>query len=464
MAEQDPKHTDPENNGADAQQNSPAEQSLPPAFPSPGGFTPPAPPAPQPDGAGYPQQFPSTQIPQQGQPYPGYQPSGQQGYPQQFPSTQIPGAQYGQPGPYPGAPQYQGWTPPVKPGLIPLHPLTLGNILGATFSVMRRNPRTTFGTALLVNGAIIVLTLLVVGVVSYFTLSNLDIPLQGNVVLSRDQAIKLLGAIGAIMLSAIIPAILGMAATTVLQGLLITAVAKDTVAQTPRLSDLMATAKGRIGALIAWAFLISAVMTMLVIIALIPVFIFGGSPATVGAGIMFTVLIMIALLIVGIWIGIKLCLVPAAIVLERATIRQAMSRSWSLTTDFFWRTLGIQLLVSIIVNVAAQIVTTPISMILGIVIGMMSPTGAMTDEIIPILIIFYLIIGILSLIIQTVTIIAASSVTGLLYIDLRFRKEGLHLDLARYVEQVQAGQATTDNPYLRDFPEQNQQPQYGQGF
>src|SRR5690606_17141166 len=69
--------------------------------------------------------------------------------PQQFPSTQIPQQQYGQPGGYPGGypggqPQFQGWTPPVKPGLIPLHPLTVGNILGGTFSVMRRNPRATF--------------------------------------------------------------------------------------------------------------------------------------------------------------------------------------------------------------------------------------------------------------------------------------------------------------------------------
>jgi hypothetical protein len=51
----------------------------------------------------------------------------------------------------PGPPA--GWTPPPKPGLIPLRPLTFGTLLGASFQVLRRNPRPTFGFSLLVTGA-----------------------------------------------------------------------------------------------------------------------------------------------------------------------------------------------------------------------------------------------------------------------------------------------------------------------
>ena len=40
-----------------------------------------------------------------------------------------------------------GWTPPPKPGLIPLHPLSFGTIIGSSFRVMRRNPGPTFGMA-----------------------------------------------------------------------------------------------------------------------------------------------------------------------------------------------------------------------------------------------------------------------------------------------------------------------------
>ena len=68
-----------------------------------------------------------------------------------------------------GAP---GWTPPPRPGLIPLRPLTLGTLLGAAFQVLRRNPRPTFGFALIVTGAVSILTLLTVGLVTVFAVSR----------------------------------------------------------------------------------------------------------------------------------------------------------------------------------------------------------------------------------------------------------------------------------------------------
>ncbi|MDQ1530498.1 MAG: hypothetical protein QOE37_603, partial [Microbacteriaceae bacterium] len=44
--------------------------------------------------------------------------------------------------PAPGLlPAPQGYTPPPKPGLIPLHPLSFGQLLGAAFGVLRWNPR-----------------------------------------------------------------------------------------------------------------------------------------------------------------------------------------------------------------------------------------------------------------------------------------------------------------------------------
>src|SRR3984885_11885612 len=79
------------------------------------------------------------------QPY-GQQPYGQQPYGQQPGYGQQP---YGQPG-Y-GLPQYGGspygqWTPPApKPGVIPLRPLSVGEILDGAFTAVRRNPKATLG-------------------------------------------------------------------------------------------------------------------------------------------------------------------------------------------------------------------------------------------------------------------------------------------------------------------------------
>ena len=41
-----------------------------------------------------------------------------------------------------------------------------------------------------------------------------------------------------------------------------------------------------------------------------------------------------------------------------------------------------------------------------------------------------------------------SSATALLYIDLRMRKEGLDLELVRFVEARQAGDTSVPDPYL----------------
>ena len=80
------------------------------------------------------------------------------------PPVAPPGPVYGPPQPAPpyGPPQpapvavgtTPGWTPPPKPGLIPLRPLDLGTLLGASFRTLRRNPRPTFGMALLVQGIV----------------------------------------------------------------------------------------------------------------------------------------------------------------------------------------------------------------------------------------------------------------------------------------------------------------------
>jgi hypothetical protein len=45
--------------------------------------------------------------------------------------------------------------------------------------------------------------------------------------------------------------------------------------------------------------------------------------------------------------------------------------------------------------------------------------------------------------------VVQSATTGLIYIDLRMRKEGLDLDLARFVEETSAG-ANPPDPYLAD--------------
>jgi hypothetical protein len=55
--------------------------------------------------------------------------------------------------------------------------------------------------------------------------------------------------------------------------------------------------------------------------------------------------------------------------------------------------------------------------------------------------------ALLSVVFGAISLVILSSVVALIYIDLRMRKEGLDLELARYVEARQAGTTTVENPY-----------------
>ena len=55
---------------------------------------------------------------------------------------------------------------------------------------------------------------------------------------------------------------------------------------------------------------------------------------------------------------------------------------------------------------------------------------------------------IVTVIVSAIGLIVQSSAIALIYIDLRMRKEGLDLELARFVEARQAGNASVTDPYL----------------
>jgi membrane-anchored glycerophosphoryl diester phosphodiesterase (GDPDase) len=151
------------------------------------------------------------------------------------------------------------------------------------------------------------------------------------------------------------------------------------------------------------------------------------------------------------WLSTKLAFVPAAIVLEKFSVGRAIARSWTLTRGYFWRTLGILLLVEVMVWIATNIVAVPLQLVLSLGATLLDPTGA--GSVSPdavgagaavALIVSYAIVSIVS----AIGMVLISATWSLLYLDLRMRKEGLDLELARFVEARQTGADVAD-PYLR---------------
>ncbi|MBF4566940.1 hypothetical protein [Plantibacter sp. VKM Ac-2876] len=452
------------------------EPATPQPLPPQQGY-PPLPPQGAPQQPAYPQQqgYPQQGYPQQGYPQqPGYPPQatypqpvyGQQPYPQQvppqytqpyqpYPQAQQPG--YGIPSSAPTAaydanpyatgatwapgPQ-QGWAPPPKPGLIPLRPLSFSDLFGAPFLVLRRNPKATFGSALLLQGLTAVLSLVIVGLVTWLSLSRLSQAAPGE-----EDAISA-GAVTAIILSFLIPVAVSIAGSAILQGIIAQEVARGTLGEKLPLGVLWRRTKARFLPLIGYTFLLIGVVTVFIAVAVGLGFVLTGLGGT--AGVVLTVVMGIGALLVliaaSVWLGTKFSLTPSIIVLENGKVFPSLARSWRLTDGYFWRTFGVQFLVSSVVSVASQVVATPISLLASLVPVLFVGVDSEATMIVATIAAQGLSL-LVSVIIGAITVVVISATSAVIYVDLRMRKEGLDLDLARFVEARAGGRETVDNPF-----------------
>jgi hypothetical protein len=225
-------------------------------------------------------------------------------------------------------------------------------------------------------------------------------------------------------------------------------VARATLGEKLRFRGLWRLAKGRIGALVGWIMLLTlAVVIAMAIVALLVFFVGQLGDAGIAGAVAIGLIGGLGLVVLGAWLSTKLAMVPSALMIERMSLREAMARSWSLTNGYFWRTLGILLLVNVILSVAGQIVSAPLSVVFSLAIPLLSIGGDPTTAIIAAVVTYVLLIAV-TLVITAITLVVSAATTGLLYLDLRIRKEGLDLELTRFVEARQAGDGRVPDPLL----------------
>jgi hypothetical protein len=340
---------------------------------------------------------------------------------------------------------------------VPLRPMTLGTILAASFQVMRRNPRTTLVPGLLVAVAlalsISIGLLVIIGAVSRI----------GTTTNAQDAEALAAGSVAVALLVALGGGALSTVAAALLQAIIVTEVARGTVGEKLTLGQIWAAGRGRFGAVIGYTALLILAVTIGIVLfyAIIFGLISGIAVGSLGSGsgsgnaasiagsmvavIGFTVVGGLGASVLWLWLNTKLAFVPAALVLERLPLRQAIVRSWRLSNGYFWRTLGILLLVQVMISIATQIVATPLSFLASFGTYIIDPTGAGVTESsgTTLIVVVYAVIAGLS----AIGMVILSATASLLYLDLRMRKEGLDLELSRYVEARQAG-AQVPDPYL----------------
>ena len=341
-----------------------------------------------------------------------------------------------------------GWTPPPKPGLIPLRPLDLGTILGASFRVLRRNPRPTFGAALLIQGSVYLLLILAVGGVIFNAVSRVNSSTSQN----TDQITA--GATGLIIVASIIPALLAVIASAVLQGIIVLEVSRGAVGEKLTLRALWTRARGRIGALIGWAALLVLAATVVLgaIVLIIVMLVVSLGTGGIIAAVLIGFLAFFGLIVTFVWLSTKLALVPSVLMIERLSIRDSVARSWSLTQGYFWRTFGITLLVAAIIGLVSQVASIPLSIVTQFATVLFDPQGQKGSGVTVLLMAVGVLAVVIAVVIQSITSVVQSATTGLIYLDLRIRKEGLDLELVRYVEAKQSGNASAVDPLLHGAP------------
>ncbi|MCC2308779.1 glycerophosphoryl diester phosphodiesterase membrane domain-containing protein [Cellulomonas sp. zg-Y338] len=218
-----------------------------------------------------------------------------------------------------------------------------------------------------------------------------------------------------------------LVATTVLTGLLIVSVSRSVIGQTISLGDTIRASRRRV-----W-WVVGITLLYLTVIAL-------GYAAFVGLFLLAAVNEQWALFavtgIVGgllllaatVWLSVRMLLVTPALMLEGGAFWATVRRGWKLSRGSFWRLFGIYLLVQVIMSVVVGIIAVPTAIIATVFLDdpLMLTFGGIALS------------SIGDIISYTLTTVFSAAVAALLYIDVRMRREGLDVELARAAEQTPA--------------------------
>ena len=366
----------------------------------------------------------------------GYPTPGYQGYPPQaaYPQPSYPPPGYAPPGYAPGyAPP--GYGPALKPGVIPLRPLSLSDIFNGAVTYIRANPKATLGlTTIVVVAAQLVALLLSVGPLAFA--GRLEPMLNGD----KVPAALLLGSSA----SSIAGFIATWLSSILLAGMLTVVIGRAVFGASITIGEAWQRLRGRLWALIGFAVL--EVIGATVLIAIVVGIIAGAAVAVNGVAAAVVGVPLVLGLITGlIYLGTMLTFAPAVIVLERLGIIAAIARSFKLVRHDFWRVFGIRLLGIIVVELIGTAVAVPFSFGGQILfVAANSTTGALVAVVL-------LAVG--SAISQIITAPFTAGVIVLLYTDRRIRAEAFDLVLqigAAYGPGAPAD--STDHLWLTRLP------------
>jgi hypothetical protein len=287
----------------------------------------------------------------------------------------------------------------------------------------------------------------VVIVIQIITLVATLLPLTAARRLETNPSdVPTLGALGAWSLSIFGSLVLAWLGNIFLSGMLTVIVGRAVFGAPITIGEAWAKVRGRLLALLGLALLEGAGVAA--ILGLVVVILVGVAAAANGAAAVLIgfplVLLVIAVLA---YLYIALLFAPVLIVLERLPVVDAITRSFALVRNGFWRILGIRLLAAIVVGFIGNAIAAPFSIVGQIMLAATASEGSIT-----MMLVGTTLTAIGSAIGQIITAPFNAGVVVLLYTDRRMRAEAFDLVLQSGLQTSLAGgpsaAATTDNLWL----------------
>ncbi|QES48533.1 hypothetical protein DEJ50_12570 [Streptomyces venezuelae] len=327
------------------------------------------------------------------------------------------GQQPGRPpyaGPYgtPGGPGGWGKPPAAKPGVIPLRPLGVGEILDGAVTTMRTHWR-----------SVLPITMAVAVIIQLISLTLQRTVLSEFMVVPDEDATpeEVLDSLGGTMVVTLTDSFIQLVGSVIVTAILTMIFSRAVLGQASSIGQAWRGARPQLLKLAGLALLLTVGALVVAAVLMLP-----GLAADSTGLIVFGLIVALGLIA---WLWIKFALASPALMLERGSIPQSLRRSSKLVGGSWWRIFGISVLTNVITGFVGGTIVAVFAFI-GSLFTSEGASGFLEGTAVgswP----YLIIAGIGGVIALTIVLPMQAGVTVLLYIDQRIRREALDLELAR---------------------------------
>ena len=317
-------------------------------------------------------------------------------------------------GPPAGPNYFPARLPEVRPGVVPLRPLGIGEIIDGAISTMRRHWKLQLGLS-----AIVVTAVSVLQAGALFLLYRNTSGIESGELTGPEGDVS-----AAANFAQIITTVVGQLAQMVLIGILVFIVSRAVLGEDVTPSQAWSAVKPHLWRLLALSVLVMLLVGAIIALAVLITVLVAVAGAPTGVVIAVGIATGLVAVVSAVWLWVRLGVSAPTLVLERTGIRAAMRRSSRLVRRSWWRVFGVLLLSTVMATVLSGIISTPFTVaavFLDFDLDGTDPPGVW----------FYVLTTIGSSIAGTITYPFTAGVAALLYIDLRMRREALDITLVR---------------------------------